>query len=191
MRAFVALWPPPEALDHLGEHLAPREEAGGGLRWTLPESRHLTLAFLADLDEWRVEPLVERLEGVAARRPGFALALRGAGCFPDVSRARVLYVHVDDPSGALPALAAAVRGAGNAVGAAPDGARFRPHVTLARLPRPTDATRWVRALSPYAGPAWTAASLTLVASHLGEGPSRRPRYETLAEVPLAAPTEAD
>ena len=57
-----------------------------------------------------------------------------------------------------------------------DGKRFRPHLTVARCGRPTEVTAWVRLLDGYRGPAWQADRLTLVASHLGEGPRRRPRY---------------
>jgi 2'-5' RNA ligase len=46
-------------------------------------------------------------------------------------------------------------------------------------------TDWVRLLDAYDGPAWTVDTLTLVASYLGEGPRGRPRYEVVAELPLA------
>jgi 2'-5' RNA ligase len=45
-------------------------------------------------------------------------------------------------------------------------------------------TKWVRLLDAYRGPTWTADRLSLVQSHLGEGPRNRPRYEVLAELPL-------
>jgi 2'-5' RNA ligase len=52
-------------------------------------------------------------------------------------------------------------------------------VTLARTGRPVEATRWIRVLDAYRGPTWQAEELVLVQSHLGEGPRRRPRYETV------------
>ena len=36
---------------------------------------------------------------------------------------------------------------------------------------------WVRLLDGYAGPPWTVEEFALIASHLGEGPRKRPRYE--------------
>jgi 2'-5' RNA ligase len=44
--------------------------------------------------------------------------------------------------------------------------------------------RWVRLLDTYAGPLWPVDELHLVASHLGEGPRRRPRYEVVAALPF-------
>jgi 2'-5' RNA ligase len=39
-------------------------------------------------------------------------------------------------------------------------------------------------LEAYRGPTWTATEVTLVESHLGEGPRRRPRYEVVGTFPL-------
>jgi len=81
-------------------------------------------------------------------------------------------------------MATGARAAANRTGIAVDGKRFRPHLTLGRLGRPAEVSSWVRLLDAYAGPAWTADRLTLVASHLGEGPRRRPRYEEVDSFPL-------
>ena len=86
---------------------------------------------------------------------------------------------------ALARLAASTRNTANAVGAVPDGGRFRAHLTLGRLAWPGEASNWVRLLDAYAGPPWSADSLTVIGSHLGEGPRRRPRHEVLAELPFA------
>ena len=56
---------------------------------------------------------------------------------------------------------------------------------MARLQRPTEVSNWVRLLDTYEGPTWPVDRITLVASYLGEGPRNRPRYETVAELPLA------
>jgi 2'-5' RNA ligase len=42
----------------------------------------------------------------------------------------------------------------------------------------------VRVLDAYRGPTWRADEVSLVQSHLGEGPRRRPRYEVLETFPL-------
>ena len=65
-----------------------------------------------------------------------------------------------------------------------DGRRFRAHLTLARLGRPSEATRWVRVLDAYRGPSWTLDEVALVASHLGEGPRGRARHEVVESFAL-------
>jgi 2'-5' RNA ligase len=40
---------------------------------------------------------------------------------------------------------------------------------------------WVRLLDAYEGPEWTTTTVSLIASHLGQGPRNRPRYELVDE----------
>jgi len=184
VRLFVALVPPDDAVEDLAEFLGPRQEAGAGLRWTVPEQWHVTLAFLADVRERHLDDLVERLGRAAARRSPVDLAIAGAGAFPNPARAKVLWAGVD--AGSDPAseeevrrMATGARAAAARSGAGEDGGRFHPHVTLARTGRPIEATRWLRVLDAYNGPVWSADTWTLIESHLGEGPRRRPRHEVV------------
>ncbi|MGA8210758.1 MAG: hypothetical protein WB798_11455, partial [Nocardioidaceae bacterium] len=77
-----------------------------------------------------------------------------------------------------------VRAAATKAGAGPQGGRFRAHVTLARCRRPDEATRWLRVLDTYRGPPWQVSQVSLLASHLGEGPGGRPRHEVVEVYPL-------
>ena len=184
MRLFVAVVPPDEVLDDLEEHLEPRREAGPEIRWTDRHQWHVTLAFLGAVPEARLDALTEALAHSAARRDPLVLRLAGAGAFPNPYAARVLWAGVERLRGDLGAVAHGIRNAASSVGATPDGTRFSPHVTLGRFHRPTEATRWIRALDAWEGPAWQVRELALVESHLGQGRGRRPRYEVLAELPL-------
>ncbi len=185
-RMFAALVPSESAIEDLEEFLAPRR-AAAPYRWSMPEQFHVTLAFCDSVEDFRVEPFIEVLEEAAGRRTPFEARIAGGGAFPDPSRGRVLYADVvlgEPESLELERLSSGCRTAATRAGIEVDGQRFRPHITLARLNRPTELTRWIRLLDAYSGPAWTAVSVTLLASHLGEGPHGRPRYEVLAEVPV-------
>jgi 2'-5' RNA ligase len=183
---FVALTPPQPALEDLEEFLSPRQEAGAGLRWTVPEQWHLTLAFFGDVAERHLDDLVERLGRAAARRTAVELTIAGGGAFPNPGRAKVVYAAVDAAGRdeELRRMATGARAAGARSGAGGEGGRFHPHVTLARSGRPIEATRWIRVMEAYRGPSWTATELVLVESHLGEGPRRRPRYEVVETFPV-------
>jgi 2'-5' RNA ligase len=189
MRLFAALVPPERALDDLDDFLEVRREAGP-FRWTQPDQVHVTLAFLADVPERSLDELVERLGRAAARRTAFETAIAGGGAFPDAARARVLWAGLslsEEARTEIDRLATGARAAAVKSGVEVDGGRFRPHLTVARLGRPQEVTRWVRLLDAYRGPAWTASSISLVQSHLGEGPRNRPRYEVLEEFSLRPP----
>ena len=179
---FVAL-PLPEAVkEDLAEFLEPRQEAGSrevSLRWTRPEQWHVTLAFLAEVADRHTDELLERLGRAAARRNPLVLRVAGAGAFPHAGNAKVLWAGLEHEGEDLARLASGVRAAASKSGIEVAGGRFRSHLTLARLGRPADVTRWLRVLDPYAGPSWKAREVALIASHLGQGPNGRPRYDIL------------
>ena len=185
-RMFVAVVPPPEAVAHLDDFLAVRRDAAA-FRWSAPEQWHLTLAFSADVPDRSLDDLDERLARLAGRRTPLDLRVAGGGAFPHPDRARVLYARLgasDEAAAGLALLAAGCRAAMSKAGARVDGQRFRPHLTLGRLGRPDNVTSWVRLLDAYDGPDWVAEEIALVASHLGEGPRRRPRHEVVGTYAL-------
>ena len=186
MRMFVALVPPEDAIEHLDEFLAVRREAAP-FRWTLAEQIHVTLAFLASVPERKLDDLVERLARAAKRRTPVTTRVSGGGAFPDPARARVLWAGLDlDETGRTEVgrMATGARAAASKAGVEVGGQRFRPHLTVARLGRPAEVTPWVRLLDAYVGPRWPADTISLVASHLGEGPRNRPRYELVEQFPV-------
>lgn len=180
MRAFVALTPSAEASGHLEEFLAVRRHAAD-FRWS--DDFHLTLAFFEQLPEHASDDLTDRLAEICARHRPWTARIAGGGAFPHPDRAKVLWagLRADDPD-RLERLSSSCRHAGSAVGANVDGRRFTPHLTIARMVRPRQVSSWVRLLDAYAGPEFEVGSVSLFASHLGEGRGRRPRYEELARL---------
>ncbi|MBC9957909.1 RNA 2',3'-cyclic phosphodiesterase [Yimella sp. cx-51] len=176
-RMFVAVVPPDDVKEELSDFLEPR----GGMPWIDPEQWHLTLAFLPSVHERDLDELIEALVRVAQRHEPFDLSLAGAGAFPDALSAKLLWMA---PAADLGALASGVRNACNSAGATPDGQRFVGHLTIARLHRGMDARKWLQVLDTFRSDPWTVTEIELVASHLREGPSGRPRYETVASVAL-------
>ncbi|ANS79697.1 2'-5' RNA ligase [Serinicoccus hydrothermalis] len=181
MRAFIALIPPAPVGAEIDDFLEPRQDAlapRGDWRWTRPEHRHVTLAFLPELEEWREEALIEEGMQWAARAQPVRLTLRGAGAFPDPGAAKVLWAAVEqaDP-GSLQSWAQSLRALSSRAGARVDGTRFSPHLTLARsVGRPRAAGHLVQALDTLHTSSWTATEVCLVRSELGQGPGGTPRY---------------
>ena len=183
MRLFAAVLPSADAVTHLDDFLDVRRDAAA-FRWAGSDQFHVTLAFLAEVEERRLDDLAERLARAAAKRTAFETRIAGGGAFPNAARARVLWAGLDlDEAGRteLDRLAAGCRAAANRAGIAVDGQRFRPHVTLARLRVPAEVADWVKLLDGYTGPTWQVDRIVLVASYLGEGPRGRPRYEEIGE----------
>lgn len=186
MRLFVAITPPEHVVKDLDAFLEVRRDAAPEFRWVPPEQWHLTLAFCADFPDIRLDDLEERLARGAARRVAVVAGLAGGGAFPNVARARVLWLGLNAPETELERMATGARAAVAKAGGQVDGQRFRAHLTLARMGHPIGASRWVRMLDGYVSPEWTIDSVDLIASHLGEGQRGRPRHEVINTFPLSS-----
>ncbi|MEU5779651.1 RNA 2',3'-cyclic phosphodiesterase [Micromonospora lupini] len=192
MRLFVAVYPPDEAISHLGAQVArlrvgAAATAGTAVRLADPANLHLTLAFLGEVETARLADVRSAL-GLAAqwfrddRDASPRLSLGGGGVFGD-GRRTVLWTDVRGDVEALHALARLIRDRLHHAGMPYDDRPFRPHLTVARpgdrvAPTAVEADRV--ALNDYQGPEWRATELVLVRSHLG----LRPRYDRLAAWPL-------
>ena len=181
-RAFVAVVPPADVLDAIETRVAPVRAAHDGLRWSRREQWHLTLRFLGPVPD--VDGLIGTMrDSLGAVPPIDALALGGAGAFPSVRRASVVWLGVLEGIDALTRVAAAVESASVAAGFAPEPRPFRAHLTVARVPRPRDVAVAIGALGDDPiGRAWPVGDVVLVAS------DTRPTgavYEEIDRVPLA------
>jgi 2'-5' RNA ligase len=183
---FVAVAPPEDVLAELSEFLEPRQDADPELRWTHPEQWHVTLAFMPAVADRNLDRLIEGLEQAAAKRQPFQLALAGAGAFPDPARAKLLWQGIAGEVAELAGLAQSARNAANSAGTEVDGATFRPHLSVARLNRPRNVSRWLRIFDTYYSQPWTVENFELIESHLGQGPGGRPRYQVREQFQLTA-----
>ena len=181
MRLFVALTPPAEVVAELRASTSPLRELAPDLRWTRPEQWHLTLAFLGEVADEARDNLTHRLGRVAARHPPLSLSLGGGGRFGH----QVLWTAVQGDRDGLRRLADSVRAAARRSGLPVEPRPYRPHLTLARATGPADLRPLVERLVPGSGQPWVATELHLVRSHLGAGPERSARHESLASWPLS------
>ncbi len=137
VRLFVAI-DVPEALKQAIESDVVRamRDAVPGARWTKPESRHLTLKFLGNVDDERVDDISGAIRSASQRHAAFRASFAEVGAFPNAHRPRVLWVGVGEGSAAMSALAGDLERDLDPLGFPPEGRPFRGHLTLARFPRP-------------------------------------------------------
>ena len=102
MRLFVAALSGPDPLEHLDRALAAVLDMPGAPRWTAPELRHLTLAFLGEVAEPQLAALMPGLAIVAAAHGHLALRLSGVGTFPTRGAPRVFWAGLAGAGSAAP-----------------------------------------------------------------------------------------
>ncbi|HVO15674.1 MAG TPA: RNA 2',3'-cyclic phosphodiesterase [Alphaproteobacteria bacterium] len=101
-----------------------------GARWVATESRHLTLRFIGDVPESVAADVDDALSEIES--PAFDMTLEGISQFSNRSQARMIWIGTERNE-RLMHLAAKVESAVVRAGLEPEGRKFIPHVTLARL----------------------------------------------------------
>jgi len=185
LRLFVACALPDDVLRAIGSvQDGLRRVTDVRLRWVRPESIHITLKFLGEVEASRVGAIEAAL--AAAIQP-FELRVQPAalGGFGG-SGLRVVWVGLDGDVAGLTSLAGRVDGALAPLGFPRDGRPFAAHLTLARVPdeaSPEDRRRLGRVLSAAETPAIPSMVLTpvhLMRSTLGPAGAV---YQQLATFP--------
>jgi 2'-5' RNA ligase len=105
------------------------------VRWTRPESIHLTLQFLGDVPPGQIDAVADALRDGCRGKTGFTLDLQGIGVFPNPRRPRIVWVGVSEPTGALAARHREVGRALSPLGFPSEERPFQPHLTIGRAAR--------------------------------------------------------
>jgi 2'-5' RNA ligase len=101
-----------------------------GARWIDPENYHITLRFIGDVDHVTADEVSDGLDRLS-QSEAFTIKLSHLGAFGG-DKPRALYAGVENNL-ALARLQAAQERVLQRIGLEPEGRKFVPHVTLARL----------------------------------------------------------
>jgi RNA 2',3'-cyclic 3'-phosphodiesterase len=135
-RTFIALEMNETQQRHLAQMMQQVARALPSVRWADPTTTHLTLAFLGELDDEQLAQASNAAQAAAQSVPPFSYQLSRLGIFGSERQPRVIWVGIDDDSGALRHLHATLRFALERRGFALEDRPFTPHFTLARVKVP-------------------------------------------------------
>ncbi len=146
VRSFIAIdLPDPfkEILRRTSEQLR-RQAPDGSVRWARIDAIHLTLKFLGNVAQSDFSSIEAALVQVGQRHAPFTFTSGGVGCFPNVRKPRVVWIGMQEETGALAALQRDVEKSLIPLGFESEKRAFRPHLTLGRIQRrvrPADQRR--------------------------------------------------
>ena len=128
MRLFIAVDLPTELRKELGNVQKALEPLTESARWVSPESIHITLKFLGEVPEKRVDDIHSALAGLSWKP--FTVTVRGVGFFPGNRSPRVFWAGMEAPT--MQDLAEELDSRMERLGFDKEKRAFRPHITLAR-----------------------------------------------------------
>jgi 2'-5' RNA ligase len=176
-RLFTGLEIPVE----VSESLATLRGGLPGARWIDPENYHVTLRFIGDVDDVVAHEVASMLGRV--RRQPFELRVEDLKSFG--GRKPRAVVATIGPSQAVMELQAEHERLMQRVGLEPEGRKYIPHVTLARLRESSSrqVADYLAVRAPFRSPSFQVARFVLFSSRasVGGGP-----YVVEAAYPLAA-----
>jgi len=168
MRCFLAVPLREPALGAAQTTLTRLRETVDSVRWTRPETLHITAHFFGRVDESEFSRAVEAVAPVAAGTRPFEVTVDTLGAFPDRGAPRVLWVGPSIENRDMTALALQCRAALERAGFEVEARPFRAHCTLGRPRMPWSGearAAWRDALSHAIEPcAFTADALVMYES---------------------------
>ena len=171
MRAFLAIPSDPLWVDSARGLVDRLRSTLPRASWTRPESWHLTLLFLGEVDAAFVERFIGACEPPAFETVPGEIQTGPAVVFPEHGRPRVLGVGFLPSPGleSISRLAAAAQEASGRLGGRVEDRPFHGHVTFARLRESWPATavnEYRREVEALPFPGWQARSCVLFESRL-------------------------
>lgn len=143
IRAFIAVELPGEVasfLARLQDDLRKREQAP--VKWVHPESIHLTLKFLGNIDARKVDAVAAAISGAAKGIGPLRLRLGAPGAFPNLRAPRVICIGLEGQTEELSNLHRNIDSALVPLGFSPEKRRFSPHLTLGRVRDKAAPNEW-------------------------------------------------
>jgi 2'-5' RNA ligase len=180
MRTFIALDIPADVRAGLTKYMERARLLAPAARWARVEGLHITLKFVGEASEARVDEMKTALASVKAAP--FAVHFTGVGFFPTPKAARVFWAAVDGGDH-LPRLASTIDAALEKLSFPRETKPYHPHLTLART-----SSRPLRELQPLlADPSpqfgtMTAREFFLYQSQPQKGGSKYTKLERFALV---------
>jgi 2'-5' RNA ligase len=135
-RTFIAIDLNDEARSYLHEQIQRLARALPRVRWVDPETLHLTLAFLGELDDEPLEQAIQATTEVAQAASPFRVRVGSLGLFGPAQNPRVIWIGLAGRLQPLLDLQARLAARLMQAGFPPEERAYAPHLTLARIKNP-------------------------------------------------------
>jgi 2'-5' RNA ligase len=132
IRTFIGIELAKEVRERACDLVSKLYPLGDKLRWIQPETLHLTLGFLGDVEDRKIYEVYQRMEQACEGFKPFRFACHGLGGFPTLESLRVLWLGIQSDDDTLERLHLSVDMAIRDLSFPGDSRKFQPHITLAR-----------------------------------------------------------
>lgn len=143
MRTFIAVELPENIKKRIEEVQNPLKKTDSFVSWVKPGNVHVTLKFLGEVTENRLEEIYSGTVKALSGARSFNLRLKNLGCFPNLTRPRVVWVGVDKGEEKLSEMQKRIEEELYKVGFPKEERKFSAHLTIGRVKSPKNIEKLV------------------------------------------------
>ncbi|MGV8121739.1 MAG: RNA 2',3'-cyclic phosphodiesterase [Candidatus Xenobiia bacterium LiM19] len=133
LRLFYAMFISSRIGDTLTRHISQCALSGADVKWVESQNLHLTLKFLGEVQQERLEEILAAGESAADGVKDFRVFWEGFGAFPDFRRPRVIWAGMKQGGRAVSEIVERLEDRLAAAGFRKEERAFRPHLTIGRV----------------------------------------------------------
>ncbi len=133
MRTFIALELSKEIKEELSRLQDELKKADADVKWVKPDNIHLTLKFLGNVEDTKIEQIRNILKEISSKHMAFEISLFKIGAFPHLNYPRVIWVNIDKGCGETEEIAKEIENNLEKEGFARESRPFSAHLTLGRV----------------------------------------------------------
>lgn len=187
MRTFIAIELPEEIKDGIAELQEQLKSSSADVKWVSPQNIHLTLKFLGEIDEKRLEEINKVIHDAVSSKAAFHLSIYFIGAFPKIDSPRVIWLGIDSGDKETKEIAKSMEEELRKIGFPEEDRPFSSHITLGRTRSGLNRQKLVQSLKSMEGKVgekkleFDVTKVTLFKSTLTQ---KGPIYEALKETHL-------
>ncbi len=163
-------------------------KSGADATWAAPETLHVTLLFLGEVDDRELHTVCRAVQAVAAIEAPFAMRVAGVSAFPAPRRPKIVWTGITEGAETLQRLYAALEEKMLDLGCYRKEERgYTPHVTLGRVKGEADSVTMSSEIPKrmaWEGGRTTVTEVLIFGSELTRD---GPVYTVIGRAPLSGP----
>lgn len=187
MRTFIAIELPKEIREHLARLQEQLKSSGADVKWVAPLNIHLTLKFLGEVEDKKLDKISKVIEDTCCSKSTFQMRISCIGAFPKIDFPRVIWLGVDLGDSETKKIAKELEDNLSAIGIPKEDKPFSSHITIGRTKSNLNRERLVQGLKNIENKMglenlqFSVTKITLFKSALTP---KGPIYEALKETSL-------
>jgi 2'-5' RNA ligase len=133
IRSFIAIETPLEVKADIAKVQEGLRTTNADVRWESSEKFHITLKFLGNVDEPRLNSLADRLQEAFGAFASFNMTYQGVSCFPNQHHPRVIWIDAENEDGTLSRIQETIEEVAEEMAFQREERQFHPHITIGRV----------------------------------------------------------